>query len=95
LRREADFIRPPFKTGMPKAVNVHLSFEEALKLHLSLGQLLGHLNKYNRSTRRGRRTCANLCVYLEKNRVTVQEGLLRAGRAEPGEPAEETEAQAG
>jgi len=39
----------------PKAINVHVTFEEALKLHLGLSQILGRLNSYNRSTRAGRK----------------------------------------
>jgi hypothetical protein len=35
-----DHFSPALPEATPKAINVHLSFEEALKLHLSLGQLL-------------------------------------------------------
>jgi hypothetical protein len=44
---------PPVADGWPKAINVTLSFEEVLKLHLGLGQVLGRLNEYNRSTTGG------------------------------------------
>lgn len=33
-------IRPEPKDGVPTAMNIIISFEEALKLHLSLGQAL-------------------------------------------------------
>lgn len=45
-----DHFSPPL-TDVPKAINVNISFEEALKLHLSLGQALGKLNSYNQSTK--------------------------------------------
>ncbi len=68
---------PPLPEGTPKAINVTISFEEALKLHLSLGQLLGHLNGYNRSTTEGKRMAVNLCVYTEQGRISVVEGKTR------------------
>jgi hypothetical protein len=68
-----DHFSPPLPEGVPKAINIVLSFEDALKLHLSLGQLLGKLNSYDRSTSVGRRTAANLCVYTQVKRIVVVE----------------------
>jgi hypothetical protein len=83
----------PLESG-PKAINVVLSFEEALKLHLSLGQLLGKLNGYNRRSRAGRRTAANLCIYLHRKRLTVNEGRLRDDEtADASEQAETSSAE--
>lgn len=81
-------ISPPVAAELPKAMNVHLTFEEGLKLYFSLGQLLGKLNSYKRSTKGGRRAAANLCIYPHKRRITVNEGKLRSSAAadEP-EPA--------
>ena len=58
-----DHFSPELGDGLPRAVNIHLSFEEALKLHLGLTQILRHLNGYNRSTKAGRRTGVNLCLF--------------------------------
>ena len=63
----------------PKALNIRLTFEEALKLHFGLGQLLGKLNSYNRSTAAGKRSAACLCLYLRKRRITLNESKLRKG----------------
>ena len=68
---------PAPKDGWPKAINVHLSFEEALKLHLGLGQILQHINTYNRSTKAGRKAAVNLCVYTDVRQVTINEGKLK------------------
>ena len=38
----------------PPAVNVVLGFEEALKLHLAIGEALSAINKMNRSTKEGK-----------------------------------------
>ena len=35
---------PTIPEGMPKALNIHISFEEAMRLHLGLGQVLAKLN---------------------------------------------------
>jgi len=68
---------PPLPEGTPKAINMTLSFEDALKLHLSLGQILGKLNSYDRSTKPGRRSAVNLCVYTNVQRMVVVEGKVR------------------
>ena len=75
-------IRPPVTDAVPKAMNVHLTFEEALKLHFGLGQLLGKINSYNRSTAAGRQAAVNLCLYPHKRQITINEGRLR--KAERG-----------
>ena len=72
-----DHFIPPIPEDWPKALNVNLSFEDALKLHLSLGQLLGHLNGYDRSTKDGKRSGVNLCVYTHKGRIAVVEGKTK------------------
>lgn len=72
-----DHFSPALPEGTPKAINMTLSFEDALKLHLSLGQILGKLNSYDRSTKAGRRSAVNLCVYTQVNRVVVVESKVR------------------
>jgi hypothetical protein len=86
-----DHFSPALSEATPKAINVHLSFEEALKLHLSLGQLLGHLNGYNRSTTEGKRTAVNLCVYTQQQRIAVVEGKVRKAGTVDAAPAVEAE----
>ena len=68
-------------------VNVHLSFEEALKLHLSLGQALGKLNSYHRGRREGKNAGAIIRVYLKRRRIVVYEGRLKRDAA-PGRPTD-------
>ena len=45
--------------------------------HLSLGQILGKLNSYDRSTKAGRRSAMNLCVYTQVQRMVVVQGKVR------------------
>ncbi|MFG0329749.1 MAG: hypothetical protein ACF8PN_07610 [Phycisphaerales bacterium] len=74
-----DHIRPEpdFQSGQKKALNLVLSFEEALKLHLSLGQALGHINGYNRATAEGKRKAVNLFVQTDTSRIVVREGEMK------------------
>jgi hypothetical protein len=69
-------IRPEPGDGVPTAMNLIISFEDALKLHFSLGQALAKLNGYNRSTTAGKRSAVNICLYPKKKRITVNEGQL-------------------
>lgn len=77
---DVDHFGPPANANWPKAINVVVSFEDALKLHLSLGQALAKLNSYNRSTKGGRRSAVNLCVYTQTHRITMNEGKIRQSR---------------
>jgi hypothetical protein len=63
---KVNHVAPEFGAEAPEAFNVHLSFEEALKLHLGLSQVLAKLNGYNRATRAGRRSAVNLCVFYQE-----------------------------
>lgn len=56
-----------------KKVNVEVSFEDALKLHLAIGECIRKLNQYKRSTTAGKRTALNLLIHLDGSRITVNE----------------------
>jgi hypothetical protein len=77
---EVDDFSPDLGDGTPRAINIHLSFEEALKLHLGLSQILGHLNGYNRATKAGWRACVNLCLYPRSGHITINEGTIKGNR---------------
>jgi len=59
-------------------LNVRIGFEEALKLHLAIGECIRKLNSYKRSTVAGKRTALNIAIHLSKGRVTVNETKLPA-----------------
>lgn len=88
--RGADHFSPKLPAGTPKAINITLSFEEALKLHLGLMEGLGKLNSYKRNTVAGRNSAINLCVYSEDPRITINEGKLQANRITGAEEAQRT-----
>lgn len=72
-----DHFSPELDDDLPRAINIHVSFEEALKLHVGLTQILGSLNGYKRSTKAGRLSCVNLCLFPSIKRITINEGRVR------------------
>lgn len=69
----------PTPENLP-AINIYVSFEEALKLYFGLSQALAKLNSYNRATTDGKRTAVNRCLYIDKKRMTINEGKLPKGK---------------
>jgi len=69
---------PPLEALSPgtRVLNVLLSFEDALKLNVAIDECVRQLNAYNRSTTAGKRAALNLTVYLDKERITINEGKL-------------------
>lgn len=65
-----------------QVLNVEIHFEEALRLHLAIGECIRKLNSYKRSTSAGKRTALNLAIHLSKCRVTVNEARLPAKGAD-------------
>ena len=74
---DIDHFSPPLSEDVPKGINLAISFEDGLKLHLALGQILGQLNSYKRSTTAGKLSAINLCVYTRTNRITITETRLK------------------
>jgi hypothetical protein len=69
-----------FEQNAPDAVNIVISFEEALKLYFGIGQCLAKLNSYKRSTKAGRKAAMNLCLFVNRSKVsrlTINEDKIR------------------
>jgi hypothetical protein len=82
-------LSPPAISPSTRAVNIVISFEDALKLNLAIGEGLSALNKNNRATREGRDAALCLTVYLDKKRITVNQGKVKAAgpRVQAASPA--------
>ncbi len=65
-----------------KSLNVSLTFEEALKLSLALESCLQSINRYNRSTAKGRNMGVVLSVKLDNSTIAVIESPLKSKLAE-------------
>jgi hypothetical protein len=75
-------IGPPIEDldGDNRAINIALTFEDALKLNLAIDECVRQLNRYKRSTTAGKRTGLNLCLYLDRKRISVNVAKLPKGR---------------
>ena len=60
-----------------KSVNIELTFEEAMQLSLGIQSALLGLNRYNRSTKKGRQMGLCLSVKTDSNAVSVIEAPVR------------------
>ena len=63
--------------NMPKAMNILLDFEEALKFNIAVDEGVRRLNTYNRSMDAGKRAALNLTIYISQKRIAVNEGKLK------------------
>jgi len=75
-------VNPDVAVQGVKSLNVSLTFEEALKLSLALESCLQSINRYNRSTARGRNMGVVLSVKLDNSTIAVIESPLKAKLAE-------------
>ncbi len=55
-----------------KSVNLLLSFEDVLKLHIALQAAVLDLNSYDRGRVEGKNKGVNLCYFPEDNYITVK-----------------------
>lgn len=60
-----------------KSVNVELPLDEALKLHLALDSCLLAVNRYNRSTVKGKSMGVVLSIKTESGSIAVIEATVR------------------
>ena len=79
---------PPLPEGLPTLLNLQITFEEAMRLHLGIGQVLAKLNAYDRGKKAGKRTCLNLGLHVRNQRIWITEDML------PPQPAAAAEADA-
>jgi len=63
-----------------KSINVELSFEMALRLSLAVQSAVLNLNRYNRSTTKGRDMGLLLSLKTDTNSITVIEKRVLAGK---------------
>jgi hypothetical protein len=71
-----DHISPIVNESVPGALNIHPTFEKALKFDFGLGHLLAKIG-HSRNTTAERRASANLCSYPHEQRITLNEHRLR------------------
>ena len=72
-----DLLSPDIAAKGVKSVNIEITLEEALKLHLSLGSCLQAVNRYNRSTTKGKAMGVVLSMKTESASIAVIEAPMR------------------
>lgn len=63
-------------TNATKILNIHLSFEEALKLGLAIDECLRQVNRYNKAKNVGKQAGLNVAVHLDQGRISIHEGKV-------------------
>lgn len=69
-------IQPQPALGARQSMNVMVTFEEALKLHLAIGQGLGELNRLDRRPAEAKKACINLCIFPQDGYLTVTQDKI-------------------
>jgi len=78
-------VRPDVASKGIQSVNIDVPFEEALKLRLALDSCLHALNRYNRSTSKGRAMGIVLSVKTDNSTIAVIESAMRSAADEKSE----------
>jgi hypothetical protein len=60
-----------------RAINIYIPFDDALKLNIAVDEACRRLNKYSKSTSEGKRAALNLTIYLDVQKIAVNEGKLK------------------
>jgi hypothetical protein len=78
-----DFVEtsPDLSTLSPDTpmLNLHITFDDALKLNVAVQECVRKLNSYKRSTVAGKQAGLNIAVHLKKGRITVNEARIQRG----------------
>ena len=69
--------RPDVESQGIKSVNIELTFDEAMQLSLGIQSALLNLNRYNRSTKKGREMGLCLSLKTDSNAISVIETPVR------------------
>lgn len=76
-----DQIAPPIPAEGRKLIEIDMTMDEALKLHLSLLQALTDLNRLDRRSPKSRARGIRFSLYPEQNRMMVQQGSVKDNSA--------------
>lgn len=63
-------------TATTDTLNMHIPFEEALKLNLALDECIRKLNQYKMSSKTGKRAAVNIAVRFNLGRIVIVEGKV-------------------
>ena len=67
------------ESDLPKSINLHITFEEAMKLNTSIQSCILALNKYNRNKKEGKDMSMCVSIKFEEKQIAIIEEPLRKG----------------
>lgn len=76
-----DQIAPSIPVEGRKPIEIDMTMDEALKLHLGLLQALTELNRLDRRSPKSRARGIRLSLYPDQNRMMVEQGSVRDNSA--------------
>lgn len=72
-----DHIEPMIPVNGPKPIQLSMTIDEGLKLHLALLQALSELNRLDRRSAESRRQGVRLSLFPSQNRLMVEQGTVK------------------
>lgn len=76
-----DQISPPIPVEGRKPIEIDMTMDEALKLHLALLQALTELNRLDRRSPKSRARGIRFALYPDQRRMMVQQGSVKDNSA--------------
>jgi hypothetical protein len=76
-----DQIAPPIPVIGRKPIEIDMTMDEALKLHLGLLQALTDLNRLDRRSPQSRARGIRFSLYPDQNRMMVEQGSVKDNSA--------------
>jgi hypothetical protein len=76
-----DQIAPPIPANGRKPVEIDMTLDEGLKLHLALLQALSELNRLDRRSPHSRARGIRFSLYPDQNRLMVEQGSVQDNTA--------------
>ena len=76
-----DQISPPIPVEGRKPIEIDMTLDEGLKLHLALLQALSELNRLDRRSPRSRARGVRFSLYPDQNRLMVEQGSVKDNSA--------------
>ena len=71
-----DQIAPPIPVASRKPIQIDMTLDEGLKLHLALLQALSELNRLDRRSPKARARGVRFSLYPDQNRMMVEQGSV-------------------
>jgi hypothetical protein len=76
-----DQIAPPIPVAGRKPIQIDMTLDEGLKLHLALLQALSELNRLDRRSPQSRARGVRFSLYPTQNRMMVEQGSVKDNSA--------------